>query len=53
MGLERNAANDIPEVAATAFVHEIATLVGAVLVDGVVFVGPKARLGGRVPLSGE
>ena len=44
MGLEPNAAGDCPEVAPTAYVHPTATLIGKVLVEGRVFVGPHAVL---------
>lgn len=44
MALERNAAGDFPEVAETAFVHETATLIGNVIVEEDVYVGPNAVL---------
>ena len=44
MSLERNAEGDFPEVAKTAFVHETATLIGNVIVEDDVFIGPNAIL---------
>jgi carbonic anhydrase/acetyltransferase-like protein (isoleucine patch superfamily) len=44
MGLEPNAAADIPKIAPTAYVHQTATLIGNVVVEGKAFVGPDAVL---------
>ena len=42
MALERNSAQDTPWVAETAYVHPTATLIGNVVVEGKVFIGPNA-----------
>jgi len=44
MPLEANAVGDFPKVARGAFVHETATLIGAVEIAEGVFVGPQAVL---------
>ncbi|MBC8875918.1 MAG: carbonate dehydratase [Planctomycetes bacterium] len=44
MGLEQNSVGDFPEVAETAFVHGTATLIGHVVVQERVFIGPNAVL---------
>jgi carbonic anhydrase/acetyltransferase-like protein (isoleucine patch superfamily) len=44
MSLESNAVGDRPEVAATAFVHPSATLIGKVAVKRGAFIGPGAVL---------
>ncbi|MBL7040561.1 MAG: carbonate dehydratase [Pirellulaceae bacterium] len=44
MSLERNTAGDFPDVAEAAFVHETATLIGNVVVEDRVFIGPQAVL---------
>jgi len=44
MALEPNTTGDAPKVAATAFVHPMATLIGHVVVEDGVFVGPGAVL---------
>ncbi|HUT13717.1 MAG TPA: hypothetical protein VMY42_24730 [Thermoguttaceae bacterium] len=42
MGMEWNASGDFPKIARTAFIHETATLIGNVSIEGRVFVGPNA-----------
>lgn len=42
MGLEANSAGHLPEIAATAFVHPTAILIGRVCVGHYAFIGPQA-----------
>ncbi len=51
MKLETNAQGDLPRVASDAFVHPSAVLIGAVLVEAGVFIGPQAVLRADEPGS--
>ncbi len=42
MGLEPNGVGDVPKVARSAYVHDAATLIGNVVVEEEVFIGPGA-----------
>ena len=53
MGLERNGAGDFPQVAASAFVHPSAILIGNVRVGERVFIGPNAVIRADESLPGE
>lgn len=51
MSLELNPAGDYPQVSSTAYVHPSATLIGRVIIEDRVFIGPHAVIRADEPTS--